>query len=629
MARSRSRSRSRVGLSTDDIERLERRDCPAVVAISGPDSMPENGAPIELRATLSEALRTTVEVRYFLSGSANVGQDYRLLVGGTALQGTTGTLRFRPGQTSVPIRVVPVNDVMREGTETFQFNLASVRGHTLGNKTVAVAIADDDSYTASIVGPPRIAAGTTATFTVQLSSPATKAETFFISTEDRTATTPSDYTRLTNLPLTFRAGDVSKSFVVATAPNIGTELDETLVVTAQAFDAKVPSVAPFTVTIAGSGSGAPQPVGPPLTTASFTQDYGWGVVNTAAVIGKMLGSTTALPEVTNLGGVNWGNDLVRAPEAWARGYTGRGIVVAVVDTGVDYTHPSLRNSIWVNPREVPNDGIDNDNNGFVDDVRGWDFYDNDNDPMDEIGLLNFQGGHGTHVAGTIAAAASTAGPRGVAYDAKIMPLRMFDEDYGSRYLVEAIRYAANNGAHVINLSLGGPVRPAVTAAIRFATSLGSIVVIASGNDGRAEPGFPASLANLPGVIAVGAVDSSSTVASFSNRAGTSSALKYVTAPGVQVLSTVPSAYPGATISTAGAFAAFDGTSMATPHVAGVVALALGTVPNPRAPGVRDRIVDALVSTAQQPSAVAMAAVASVFDSGQKTGKSARAFATLR
>lgn len=628
MSRQTRKPASRRAFAAMELERLERRDCPAVVSISGPANISENGASVTLTVTISEAQRTAVQVRYFLAGTAIGGQDYRLSIGGTALQAPNGTFTFRPGQTSIPITVTPVNDTLREGEETLQLNLVSARGHTLGTKTTSSTIADDDSYTAAINGPARVAPGTTSTFTLRLSSPATRNETFFVSTEDRSASTPGDYTRLSSLPLTFRAGERRKTFTLVTAPNGSGESDETFIVMARAQYAGIPAIAPFTVTIAGSGPATPPPVGPPLTAATFTQDYGWGVVNTAAAIGKMLGATTALRDVKELGGVNWGNDLVRAPEAWAEGYTGKGIVVAVIDTGVDYTHPSLQNNIWVNPREVPNDGIDNDNNGFVDDVRGWDFYDLDNDPMDEIGVFNFQGGHGTHVAGTIAAAASTAAPRGVAFDAKIMPLRMFDDFIGARYLAESIRYAANNGAHVINLSLRYTVSTAVTDAIRFATSLGSIVVVASGNDGSAQASFPASLATLPGVIAVGAVDRTRTVASFSNRAGTSNTLQYVTAPGVQVISTVPRSYPGATASPDGTFSAFDGTSMAAPHVAGVVALALGTVPNPRANGVRDRVINALVSTAQQPPAIAMAAAAVAFET-TKPRPTARAFAALR
>ena len=620
MIRRTSKPLSRGAIAAIALERLERRDCPAVVAISGPTDIAEQGAPVTLLATISEAQRTAVQVRYFLAGTATAGQDYRLSIGGAALQSPNGTFTFRPGQTSISITVTPVNDTLREGVETFQFNLVSARGHTLGLKTTSSTIADNDSYTATVIGPATVAPGTTSTFTLRLSSPATKNETFFISAEDRSASAPSDYTRLSSQPLTFRAGERRKTFTLVTTPNGSGERDETFVVTARAQDAGIPPISPFTVTIVGSGPVMPPPVGPPLTVATFTQDYGWGVVNTAAAIGKMLGATTAIPEVANLGGVNWGNDLVRAPEAWARGYTGKGIVVAVIDTGVDYTHPSLRNSIWVNPREVPNDGIDNDNNGFVDDVRGWDFFGNDNDPIDEIGGLSMQGGHGTHVAGTIAAAASVGNPSGVAPDAKVMAVRLSNRLSDDNYLASSILYAANNGAHVINLSLGVGPNSSVTDAIRRATELGCIVIISSGNSYRAEPSFPASLASkISGVISVGAVDNGGIIADFSNRAGISPQLKQVSAPGVDVISTVPSNYPGATASAAGAFATLSGTSMAAPHVAGVVALMLGTVPNPKAPGVRDRIVNALVTTSKQPPPLSPAALAAAAANPGATG----------
>jgi subtilisin family serine protease len=631
MASRRRTSRTPRTRITVGFEGLEKRDCPAVVSISGPASVDENGAAATLTVTLSEPQSRPVEVRYFTTGTATAGRDYRLAVGATGIGVPSGAFTFRPGQTSVAITLRPVNDTAREGTEAFQFNLLSARGHTLGTKSVSGTLVDDDSYTASIVGPARIAAGGPAEYTLQLSSPATRRETFFVSTEDRSASTPDDYASLRNLPVTFQPGQSVRTFTVVTRPNSGAETDESFIVDVRPAAWDVPAVAPFTVTLIGSGTPPSPPSGPPLTPSTFTRDYGWGIVNASASVATVLGSSTAFPEVADLGGVNWGNDL--APEVWARGYSGQGIVVAVVDTGVDYTHPSLRNSIWVNPREVADDGIDNDNNGFVDDVRGWDFWDNDNDPLDEIGILNFQGGHGSHVAGTIAAAASVAGPSGVAFNAKIMPLRMFDEDFGARHLAESITYAANNGAHVINLSLGGPVRPLVTQAIRFATSLGAIVVVAAGNDGAATPGFPASLATIPGVIAVGAVNSSRTVTSFSNRAGSSQSLQYVAAPGDNVLSTVPAGYPNGTVTPTGTFAALPGTSMAAPHVAGVVALMLSALPNPKAAGVRDRVVNALIDTAQQPPPIATVAAAAAFEAAQpgtaQTRRNTRAFAALR
>lgn len=589
------------------IEGLERRDCPAVVSIVGPAEVAEAGRPVTFTATLSAAQSRPVEVTYFTSGTATAGQDYRLTIGSGRLPTPSGTFTFRPGTTTLPITFTPINDTTREGNESFRFNLGTVRGHTFGAKTVALSIVDDDNYTATVTGPARVQANTTTRFTLQLSSPATRNETFFVNTEDRSASTAADYAPLRNLPITFAPGQQSKDFSIVTRAAAGTGFDRSFVITATPQARDFPAIAPFTVTIAATGAPPTAPAGPAITSATFTTDYGWGIVNASAAVAKLQGRTTAFPEVADLGGVSWGPDLVRAPEVWAQGVTGRGIIVAVVDTGVDYNHPSLRNSIWVNPREIPGDGIDNDRNGFVDDVRGWDFFGNDNDPMDSF--EGGQAGHGTHVAGTIAAAASAHGPAGVARDAKIMPVRLSNRLGDDSYLGAAILYAANNGASVINLSLGVTPSATVTNAIRQATALGAIVVVASGNSGESSPRFPASLATTPGVLAVGAVNASQTVASFSNRAGLSRDLKFVAAPGVDVTSTVPTGYPGATTTSVGSFATISGTSMAAPHVAGVVALALSTLPNPKAPGVRDRVVDAIVSTAQQPSSTSSATLA--------------------
>ncbi|MCX7413571.1 MAG: S8 family serine peptidase [Planctomycetia bacterium] len=607
------------------IEGLERRDCPAVVSIVGPREVSEAGGPVTLTATLSAPQTKPVEVSYFTGGTASVGLDYRLLAGTSALRTPSGTITFRPGVTSVPITFTPLNDTLRDPDETFQMNLISARGHTLGAKTVSVTIRDDDSYTAMVTGPSWVSANTTARFTLRLSSPATRTETFFVSTEDRSATTARDYGSLKNLPVTFLPGQISRDFNVVIRPAAGALPDRSFVITVRPQAAGVPAVAPYTVTIAGTGTPPSAPAGPVLTTATFTQDYGWGVVNASASVATLLGSTTAFPEVPDIGGVSWGNEVVRAPEVWAQGYTGKGIVVAVIDTGVDYTHPSLSSSIWVNPREIPGDEIDNDNNGFVDDVRGWDFASDDNDPMDEVSA---RGGHGTHVAGTIAAVRTADGPRGIAPDAKIMPVRFFgtgnpsDDD-----LAGCIRYAASNGATVINLSLGyrysfsNPVSwpSVVTRAISYATSLGSVVVAAAGNalDDRppgSSPDFPASLATMPGVVSVGAIDKDLRLGDFSFLAGSSSAMKHVVAPGVNVRSTVPSGYkePGNVVvtPTGVTFADLPGTSMAAPHVSGVVALMLSALPNPKAPGVRDRVVNALVTTSQQPPGLSSTTAAS-------------------
>jgi subtilisin family serine protease len=610
------------------IEALERRDCPAAIAIIGTKEVSEATGETFLRVRLSESIAKPVSVDYFLRGDATFGRDYRLSEGARQLTAPTGTLTFKPGETLKKISIGIVNDTAREQNESLSLNLFRPRGATLSGSTSAtITIKDDDSYTASIIGPSRLQAGATGTYTLQLSAPATQAHTFYVNTEDRSAFTPTDYAALTKLPLTFTAGQSAKTFTVSTRANVGQEADESFSINVSTTTAGMPPIEPTSITIIGNGVPSP-PSGPVLTTATFTHDYGWGIVNASASVAKLLGRTTAFPEVKDLGGVNWGNDVVRAPEAWSQGYTGKGIVVAVIDTGVDYTHPALQQSIWVNTREVPNDGIDNDNNGFTDDVRGWDFVDTDNNPMDEVSA---GGGHGTHVAGSIAAVGSAFGPRGVAYGSKIMPIRVLGAGGGTNQAVaDGIRYAATNGAHVINLSLGSPgaVAPAIRDAISRATALGAIVVAAAGNDREPSPSAPASLAEQSGVISVGAINQNLRLGVWprpygppggSAYAGFSPSLKHVVAPGENVTSSVPQGYPGATTSPAGTFAALSGTSMAAPHVAGVVALMLGTVPNPKAPGVRDRVVNALVTTSQQPPPLSPAALAAAAANRGATG----------
>ena len=307
----------------------------------------------------------------------------------------------------------------------------------------------------------------------------------------------------------------------------------------------------------------------------YNPNYGYGLVNAAAAVADAIGQSP-FPDVPNLGGNNWGLDMVNAPEAWDQGYTGQGVVVAVLDTGVDYNHSDLNGNIWVNSGEIAGNSIDDDGNGFVDDVRGWDFVSDDNDPMDmDI--------HGTHVAGTIAAENNGFGVTGVAYDATIMPVRVigdWDEQDNYEYLEDiaaGIYYAVDNGANVINMSLGydpswyggslPPEAQLVEDAIQYAAEQGTIVVMAAGNDSASQPGYPAYYASDWG-IAVGAVSSTNTMASFSDRAGTTP-LDYVVAPGVSVYSTKPG----------NTYQYLSGTSMAAPHVAGVAALILSANPN--------------------------------------------------
>lgn len=302
---------------------------------------------------------------------------------------------------------------------------------------------------------------------------------------------------------------------------------------------------------------------PVLSGNGFNSTYGYGMINAAAAVARGLGQPT-FADVADLGGRAWGNDQVKAPEVWAKGYTGQNILVAVVDSGVDYNHSDLSGNIWTNTREIAGNGIDDDGNGYIDDRRGWDFINSDNDPMDD-------NSHGTHVAGTIAGRNNGVGVTGIAYNAKIMPVKVLsDSGSGSnKQVADGIRYAADNGADVINLSLGSDSDSAeVAAAVRYAHSKGSFVVMAAGNSSGLSPIYPAHHALLWG-LAVGAVDSRRQIASFSNRAGSDANMRYIVAPGVEIYSSIPG----------NSYDFFNGTSMAAPHAAGVAALMLSANPN--------------------------------------------------
>jgi subtilisin len=293
------------------------------------------------------------------------------------------------------------------------------------------------------------------------------------------------------------------------------------------------------------------------TTQSYSSTSGYGLVNAAAAVAKSIGQNT-FADVPNLGGNNGGADLVKAPEAWAKGYTGQGVVVAVVDTGVDYNHADLKDNIWTNTKEIPNNGVDDDGDGYIDDVRGWNFVNNTNEVMDD-------NNHGTHVSGTIAGENNGVGVTGIAYGAKIMPIKVLDNSGSGSYsaIANGIYYAVNHGANVVNLSLGGDFpNSTLSSAIDYASKKGVVVVMAAGNNGYPFVSYPAAYANKSG-IAVGAVDKNNNIADFSNQPGFTQ-LAYVTAPGVDIYSTVPG----------DKYASYSGTSMATPHVAGVVALML-------------------------------------------------------
>ena len=269
----------------------------------------------------------------------------------------------------------------------------------------------------------------------------------------------------------------------------------------------------------------------------------------------------------------WGPDAIGATEAWRDGYTGEGVVVAVIDSGIDY-HPDLFSGVWVNSDELFN-SRDDDGNGYADDFNGWNFVEDNNFP---IGTND----HGTHVAGTIVAANNDKGNTGVAHGAKVMPLRVFD-DSGvgtTTNISSAVRYAVENGAHIINLSVGSTPTRRLTAALQYAADNNVLVVAAAGNEDANEPVFPAShSANLPNIISVGAYGQSGVRTFNSNRVGNSNAVQ-VDAPGERILSAV----------SGNKYAHSSGTSVAAAHVAGAAALVLSAKPELSVAELRDVLV---------------------------------------
>jgi subtilisin family serine protease len=293
----------------------------------------------------------------------------------------------------------------------------------------------------------------------------------------------------------------------------------------------------------------------------FSSVYGYGVVDATTAIAQAKGKNLFTDVPDSLW--SWNLNQVKAPEAWQAGFTGKGTIVAVIDSGVDYTHWDLNDNIWRNSGEIYGNGIDDDHNGYTDDVLGWNFVSNNNNPYDD-------NGHGTHVAGIIAAENNGAGAIGIAYDAKIMPIKVLDsQGYSTNNtsIAQGIYYAANNGANVINLSFGGGYSSEIDQAVTYASQKGAVVVMAAGNSGASSPIYPAQLATQKG-IAVGSIDWSFRLASTSNRAG-SRAINYVVAPGVDIFSTLPG----------NRFGTLSGTSMATPTVSAIAAMVKSANPS--------------------------------------------------
>ncbi|HSE98705.1 MAG TPA: S8 family peptidase, partial [Blastocatellia bacterium] len=298
-------------------------------------------------------------------------------------------------------------------------------------------------------------------------------------------------------------------------------------------------------------------------------DRQWGLLNTGANFGKPGAdiSATAMWDLTT------GSDDV---------------VAAVIDTGIDVAHPDLAANIWVNPREIAGNGVDDDGNGFIDDINGWDFANNDPSPDFETDF------HGTHVAGIVGAVGNNnLGITGVAWRVKMMALKFIRGRSGdSANAVRAINYVIDQkrrgvNVRVINASWGGPgPSESLRKAIKKAGKEGILFVSAAGNggsDSRGDdidltPDYPSAWSTeISSIVSVAALDRSDNLAQFSNFGRNTVS---VGAPGVEVFSTVPN----------GGYAFLNGTSMATPHVAGAAVLILTREPNLTPAEVRDRII---------------------------------------
>lgn len=300
----------------------------------------------------------------------------------------------------------------------------------------------------------------------------------------------------------------------------------------------------------------------------------------------------------------WSLKRVQLPQAWSQTTGQRNTIVAVVDTGVDLTHPDIQQNLWVNNREITGNSIDDDSNGFVDDVRGYDFTTCDLWINSTCAIVKMRDadptdwhGHGTHVAGTVGATTNNSlGVAGVNWQVQIMPVKgLSDQGIGTYAdLAAGIQYAVDNGATVINMSWGGTgLSSVLQAVIEYAHNLGVILVAAAGNNGSDVAGFYP--ANNPNVIRVAAWCPSNVVNAYCSGGSNGSRAKFsnwgdgidITAPGVDVLSlraygtdmydADPYYPPGRNI-VGGQYYRSSGTSMAAPHVAGLAALMTSVFP---------------------------------------------------
>ncbi len=294
--------------------------------------------------------------------------------------------------------------------------------------------------------------------------------------------------------------------------------------------------------------------------------------------------------MTNTSGFGTGADV-----AWANNRTGSSsVVVAVIDEGIDNLHVDLASNCWINPEEIANDGLDNDNNGYIDDIYGWDFVGNDKSTYDGI-----NDDHATHVAGTIGGVANTVGVVGVNWNVKMISCKFLGSTGGTTAnAVKAVDYVTalkKKGVNIVatnNSWSGGGFSTALYDAINRANTAGVLFIAAAGNSGTNNDrtaSFPGnySIANkvagktypaLSNMIVVAAIASNGTMASFSQYGAKS---VHLGAPGVNIFSTLPN----------NSYGSYNGTSMATPHVSGAAALYKANNPSASAATIKSAILN--------------------------------------
>jgi len=270
---------------------------------------------------------------------------------------------------------------------------------------------------------------------------------------------------------------------------------------------------------------------------------------------------------------------IDAPEAWDLA-TGRTVLIGIIDTGIDTAHIDLRSNLWTNPGEIPDNGVDDDTNGYVDDVHGWDWANADSDPTDDHG-------HGTHVAGIAAAVGNNGeGVAGVSWDARIMSLKFLTADGvgATTGAVKAIEYALRAGCRLTCNSWGGaPFSQALYDAIDSARAAGMLFVAAAGNDRKnidVTPHYPAGY-DHDNIFSVAATDHADHIADEPLWGSNWGPTRVdIGAPGVDIYSTLP----GDT------YGYLAGTSMAAPHIVGAAALLWSEHPSLTAGQIKERLI---------------------------------------